>query len=242
MFFLVSLSEASWGSFWGWSYQLDENMVVCHEMKQFISMPVTLWQYVIAYSTHFLMTCQWWCWNRSVFSPHSQLVLFRFYELESEYGRLNQLAQVEMAPQKTVTVQIVLEELNYSQPRIIRLDWTLKDLYSELAPIFGLSQDPQQAHKVAKQYLLIHHCSSYLVTNQMNLLDRTLMRYGVKDGDEIHIAKKIEIRRSTPSPSRGSPSPSRASPSPSRGSPFRGSPSRGSPNPCSSQKEELAPD
>ena len=125
------------------------------------------------------------------------LLLFRYHELVSQYGELDPLAQVDLTPTDTAQVLIALDDMeeNYSKIRIVKLNWTLKELHWELAPILGIFQHRDHVIKVAKQYIFYHHDSVYHSSDQMSYLDRTLLRYGIKDGDEIHIAKKIEWKK-----------------------------------------------
>ena len=103
----------------------------------------------------------------------SHIVCIRFHELHQKYGVLDPLVEINLRPEKEVTVTVKCEER--STLKVINVDWNLLQLRKVLAP---------WAEKPAKGLRIFHEDKEgWVGASEMKFSQRTLLRYGVKTGD-----------------------------------------------------------
>ncbi|KAJ7996864.1 hypothetical protein DPEC_G00222940 [Dallia pectoralis] len=110
----------------------------------------------------------------------------RYHVLVSKYGQLTPLAEVDLRPRCTATLDVRWGDRTESLS--LRLELTVGELKKKLKALVGLPANGMRLYYIAREL------SSALGPEEMKYSSRALHSYMVQDGDEILVVPKTKSR------------------------------------------------
>lgn len=106
----------------------------------------------------------------------------RFHELEAQHGKLEPLVHIDLSPKNVVQIQVKFEEK--AEVMDVDVRQTIFDFKKLLRNFTGL---PPLKFRM---FHVVMFEGKHLDTNELKLVNKTLLSSKLRDGDEIHIEEK----------------------------------------------------